>query len=204
MLSSLLSLLPFLLFAFVASITPGPTNILVLSNSAQFGFKASMPFIVSASASAASVVLLVGCGLGDVLGLVPRLQIAMQWAGTLWLSLLAWKIFRSPPVLVDSETLGTGSVAGVWTAISLQWINPKTWMMALAVISVFNDKGPDRLEQVGWMSLSFFLVAMPCLSVWAALGAGSRQSMSSPRIRNNFNRMLGVLLLLSTWLGLWW
>lgn len=30
-------LLPFLLFAFVASITPGPTNILVLSNSARYG-----------------------------------------------------------------------------------------------------------------------------------------------------------------------
>ncbi|NWB64014.1 LysE family translocator, partial [Pseudomonas sp. F1002] len=32
------TLLPFLLFAFVASITPGPTNILVLSNSARYGF----------------------------------------------------------------------------------------------------------------------------------------------------------------------
>lgn len=31
------SLLPFLLFAFVASITPGPTNILVLSHSSRQG-----------------------------------------------------------------------------------------------------------------------------------------------------------------------
>lgn len=34
-----MSLIPFLLFAFVASITPGPTNILVLTNSQHFGVK---------------------------------------------------------------------------------------------------------------------------------------------------------------------
>lgn len=34
-----MNLLPFLLFAFVASITPGPTNILVLANSQHFGVK---------------------------------------------------------------------------------------------------------------------------------------------------------------------
>ncbi len=38
-------LLPFVLFAFVASITPGPTNILVLSNSWRFGLGAAMPII---------------------------------------------------------------------------------------------------------------------------------------------------------------
>lgn len=34
-----MNLLSFLLFAFVASITPGPTNILVLANSQHFGVK---------------------------------------------------------------------------------------------------------------------------------------------------------------------
>nr|MCQ3986206.1 LysE family translocator [Klebsiella pneumoniae] len=38
-------LLPFMLFTFVASITPGPTNILVLSNSSRFGLGAAMPII---------------------------------------------------------------------------------------------------------------------------------------------------------------
>lgn len=35
------SLVPFLLFAVVASITPGPTNILVLSNSQRHGLAAA-------------------------------------------------------------------------------------------------------------------------------------------------------------------
>lgn len=39
-------MLPFIMYAFVASITPGPTNILVLSNSARFGWRAVVPLIL--------------------------------------------------------------------------------------------------------------------------------------------------------------
>ena len=78
MLSSFSTLLPFLLFAFVASITPGPTNILILSNSARFGFFAALPIIVGACASAATLVLLVGTGAGTSLSEWPMLQTLMQ------------------------------------------------------------------------------------------------------------------------------
>ena len=96
MLSSFPMLLPFLLFAFVASITPGPTNILVLSNSARFGLMAAVPIIFGACASAATLVLLVGTGAGTSLTEWPALQTLMQWAGVAWLSYLAWQIFRAP------------------------------------------------------------------------------------------------------------
>lgn len=86
MLSSLSTLLPFLLFAFVASITPGPTNILVLSNSARYGFKAALPIVLGACVAAAGIVMLVGSGLGRTLMEVPGLPSAMRWAGVIWLS----------------------------------------------------------------------------------------------------------------------
>ncbi|MCD7082416.1 LysE family translocator, partial [Pseudomonas sp. MAFF 311095] len=64
-------MLPFMLFAFVASITPGPTNILVLSNSARYGFKAALPIILGACLGAAGIVLLVGSGVGHSLAHLP-------------------------------------------------------------------------------------------------------------------------------------
>lgn len=101
MLSTFPTLLPFLLFAFVASITPGPTNILVLSNSARYGFKAALPIVFGACASAALIVLLVGSGFGHALSHHPSLQRAMQWAGVLWLSYLAWALFKAPMDIID-------------------------------------------------------------------------------------------------------
>lgn len=199
MLSSFPTFIPFLLFAFVAAITPGPTNILVLSNSARFGLVAALPIIFGACASAACLVLLVGTGAGSSLTHWPLMQTVMQWAGVAWLSYLAWQIFRAPAVAITAQN--TGSRLGVMGAAGLQWINPKTWMMALAVVSVFAGVGEDRLQHVLYLSLAFFLISLPCMSVWALLGAGSSRWLRSPRALQRFNRCMALLLLGSAWLS---
>ena len=53
-----MSLMPYLLFAFVASITPGPTNILVLTNSQYFGVKNTIPAILGGCITASLIVLI--------------------------------------------------------------------------------------------------------------------------------------------------
>ncbi len=109
------TLLPFLLFAFVASITPGPTNILVLSNSARYGLKAALPIVLGACMGAAGIVLLVGSGVGQSLAQLPRVQATMQWVGVAWLSYLAWQIYRAP---ADPSTRTPGKNAWAW------WVPP--------------------------------------------------------------------------------
>lgn len=199
MLSSFPTFLPFLLFAFVASITPGPTNILVLSNSARFGLTAAVPIIFGGCASAATLVLLVGTGAGSSLTALPVVQTAMQWAGVAWLSYLAWQIFSAPAMAITSQK--SADRLGAWGAAGLQWINPKTWMMVLAVVSVFAGAGEDRLMHVLYLSLAFFLISVPCLGVWALLGAGSSRWLRSPRAMQRFNRCMALLLLGSAWMS---
>ena len=201
MLSTFPTLLPFLLFAFVASITPGPTNILVLSNSARYGLGAAVPIIFGACASAATLVLLVGSGAGSWLSALPAVQTAMQWVGVAWLSYLAWQIFSAPAAAITSQS--TDARLGLIGAAGLQLINPKTWMMALAVVSVFAGGGEQRLGHVMVLSLAFFLISMPCLAVWALLGVGSTRWLRSPRSMQRFNRCMALLLLGSAWLSLW-
>lgn len=201
MLSSFPTFLPFLLFAFVASITPGPTNILVLSNSARYGLSAALPIIFGACVSAATLVLVVGAGAGSTLTSSPVLQAIMQWIGVLWLSYLAWQIFTAPAEpLASSDTQARLGMVG---AASLQLINPKTWMMALAVVSVFAGNGEQRFNHVLILSLAFFLVSLPCLGVWALLGAGSARWLRSPRAMSRVNRGMALLLLVSAWLSVW-
>lgn len=195
-------MLAFMLFAFVASITPGPTNFLVLSNSASHGLRAALPIIAGAGASAALIVWLVGSGMGEALFRAPAVQPLLNGLGVAWLSWLAWKIFRSPVQL-----LTPGHAAprlGLWGAAALQVINPKTWMMALAVASVFIDAAAtDRLAQVTRLSLVFFLIALPCLGGWALLGSGARRLSGSPTVLRRVNQGLAVLLLVSAWASFW-
>ena len=203
MLSTFPTLLPFMLFAFVASITPGPTNILVLSNSARYGFKATLPIIFGACASAAVVVLLVGYGLGESLKQSPLLQHAMQWSGVTWLSYLAWQIFHSTPETLDPHLSENHRRPDLLTGAGLQWVNPKTWMMAMAVVSVFSDNGADRLNHIVYLSFAFFVIALPCMTAWAVLGSSVNQWLRSTKALRNFNRSMGLLLAGSTWLSVW-
>ncbi|WP_306494915.1 LysE family translocator [Pseudomonas sp. W4I3] len=191
------TLAPFMLFAFVASITPGPTNILVMSNSARYGLKAAVPIILGACTGAAGIVLLVGSGVGQSLMQWPKVQAAMQWAGVAWLSYLAWQIFSAPPHAIESDS--AHKPLGLFGAASLQLINPKTWMMALAVVSVFAGNGAEH--RVMHLSLLFFLIALPCLGAWAVLGAGTQRVLRSPTALQRLNRCMAVLLLGSTWVG---
>ncbi|AZE94450.1 Transporter, LysE family [Pseudomonas orientalis] len=192
-------MLAFIVFAFVASITPGPTNILVLSNSARYGFRAALPIIFGACTGAAGLVLLVGSGFGQSLVHLPKVQIAMQWIGIAWLTYLAWQIFSAPAQAIEVDSVE--KPLGLFGAAALQLINPKTWMMALAVVSVFAGNGEERQSQVMALSLVFFLISLPCLGTWALLGIGSSRVFRSARAMQRFNRGMALLLLAATWLS---
>ncbi|MBH3412221.1 LysE family translocator [Pseudomonas putida] len=186
------SLLPFMLFALVSSISPGPTNLLILAHGARQGLRASLAPILAACGAAAIIVLLVGLGLGEVLVRHPIAQQAMSWAGVLWLSWLAWRMLRSAGEPLD--TAG-GKPFGAVSAASLQVINPKVWMMAVAVIGVF--AAPTL--PVWQLALVFLLIAVPCMAVWAVLGVGSARWLQAPGRLLWFNRGLAGLLLVSAW-----
>lgn len=186
------SLLPFILFALVASISPGPTNLLMLAHGAREGMRASLVPILAACGAAAAVVLLVGMGLGELLMRHPLAQRAMSWAGVLWLSWLALRMLRSAGEPLDTSS---GSTFGPLSAASLQVVNTKVWMMAVAVIGVF--AAPSL--PVWQLALVFLLIALPCMAAWAALGVGSARWLQAPGRLLWFNRGLAGVLLVSAW-----
>ena len=100
------TLLPFLLFAFVASITPGPTNILVLSNSARYGLKAALPIVLGACMGAAGIVLLVGSGVGQSLAQLPRVIVIMPLLLPKQLSGVTTTPLNEAYELVSVKTIG--------------------------------------------------------------------------------------------------
>lgn len=192
-------LLPFMLFAFVASITPGPTNILVLSNSSRFGLGAAVPIILGACSAAALIVLLVGLGAGEWLLRHPQLQQLMSWLGLAWLLYLAWQIARSPAEPV--EAAAAPRRLGALGAAGLQLVNPKVWMMALAVVGVFSGAAADA-GRYAIHALLFFLIALPCLAAWALLGAGAAKLLHSATHLRRFNYVMALLLVVSALLSL--
>ena len=119
----------------------------------------------------------------------------MSWAGVLWLSWLAWRILRSAGQPLD---LSADKPFDAFSAAALQVVNPKVWMMAVAVIGVFAAPALP----VWQLALVFLLIALPCMTAWALLGVGSARWLQAPARLLWFNRGLAGMLLVSAWAAL--
>lgn len=193
-----MSLMPFLLFSFVASITPGPTNILILANSQRYGVKRTLPAVFSACLAASLIVLLSGAGVGEVLQHHPLVRRVMSWAGVLWLSWMSWQLFKAPAANLTTRSHKPFSARA---AALLQAVNPKTWMMTLAVIGVFAPGGNHTLQDIALMALWFFLISLVCLSCWAWLGKVVNKLFRTARTLLIFQRLMALCLFISAWAG---
>jgi threonine/homoserine/homoserine lactone efflux protein len=190
--------LPFMLFAFVASITPGPTNILILASSQRFGVKATLPAVAGACLAASLIVFISGAGAGEVLREHPLVRTAMSWMGALWLSWMSWQLFRAPAAQFDEAQ----QPFSARSAALLQLINPKTWMMALAVVSLFAPHGAHPLRDITLLSLLFLLISVICLGAWALSGKAVNRIFRTPAALRGFQQLMALCLLLSAWAGL--
>ncbi len=195
---TLYTYLPFLLFAFVASITPGPTNILILTSSQRFGVKATLPAVMGACVAASLIVFISGAGAGEVLRGYPLVRDVMSWAGALWLSWMSWQLFTAPVANLHGSA---GEPFSGKSAALLQLINPKTWMMALAIVSLFAPAGAHPLRDVSLLSLSFLLISLLCLGAWTLLGKAANRLFRTASSLVVFQRVMALCLLLSAWMG---
>ena len=194
-----MSLIPFLLFAFVASITPGPTNILILTNSQHFGVKNTVPAILGGCIAASAIVLISGAGAGEVLRQYPLIRQVMSWAGVLWLSWMSWQLFSAPAANLSSKSPNRFTAQA---AALLQVVNPKTWMMALAVVSLCAPASDNALRDIALMALWFLMISIACLLCWAWLGKAVNRIFRTTVAMVRFQRLMAVCLLVSAWAGM--
>lgn len=182
-----MDLLPYLLFAFVASITPGPTNILILTNSQRYGVRATLSAVAGACVSASVIVLISGAGAGELLHQHPLVRQLMSWTGALWLSWLSWQLFNAPAPNLQTSTAARFTARA---AALLQIVNPKTWMMALAVVGLFAPAGDGAIWSIARMA------------AWAWLGQIVNRVFRTPAALVRFQRAMALLLLISAWAGM--
>jgi threonine/homoserine/homoserine lactone efflux protein len=177
-------------FAVVMYITPGPNNTMLASSGANHGFRATIPHMLGIATGFSLMLVLVDAGLGAVLLATPGLLPAMRWGGAAWMLYLAWKIATAPP----PGSAGQTRVLGFFGAMAFQWINPKGWLIALAVVSAFTSADRPLWRQALGIGLVFGAVSIPCMLPWVLLGTGVRTMLQSPWRLRCFNLLMAALL----------
>ena len=189
------ALLALCVYAFVTSVSPGPSNFMLLASGANFGFARTVPQVLGITIGFELLLLAVGAGLGALLVAYPPLHIGLKVGGGAYLLYLAWRIGTSRSLGKSSET--ARPLTFLQSAV-FQWINPKAWVVALTTMAVYTNPDAPLLSVVVIMA-TFGLVNLPSVSAWAGFGMVLREFLSNPVRLKWFNMTMGVLLAATLW-----
>ena len=185
----------FLLFAVVAAVTPGPSNLMLTAAGAQAGVRGGLPCLLGVATGMGVMMFVVPLGLGSVVLAHPVVLGALHWGGAAFLLWLAWNIASSP---VHADAAAGGRSVGYLGAAVFQWVNPKSWLVAASAAGTFlraDAGGP--VGQAAALGGLFVLAALPSGFVWLAFGAAVQRVLDTDRRRRLFNVTMGALLALS-------
>ncbi|MCY4031993.1 MAG: LysE family translocator [Hyphomicrobiales bacterium] len=185
-----------LVFAFTATWTPGPNNVLLASSGALFGFWRSVPLILGAPLGLAAMVFCVALGLGELFRTQPWIQNGVRIIGALVFLWICWKIV-SIPFPKDSENNST--TVKPWSflkAAGFQWINPKSWGTSLAIVSAYST-GEHLLLEGALLAFPFICAGLTSSPAWVLFGALIRGFLNTPLRFRIYNIIMGGLMGLS-------
>ncbi len=184
-------------FAFVASITPGPNNLMLMASGTNFGFTRTLPHLLGVGLGFMAMILLVGLGLMQIFETFPLTYQILKYASATYLIYLAWKIATAaPPPNSDNPEQATGKPLSFIQASLFQWVNPKAWTMALTAVSVYTLPSQPTTSLLAVVAI-FGLVNVPCVTLWTVLGTQLRRILKDPLRLRIFN-ITAALLLIAT------
>lgn len=122
----------FLTYAIITAVTPGPNNIMSMSNAGRLGFKKSLPFNFGILAGFSIVMLICTFFCNTLSAFIPKIKLPMLIIGAIYMLWLAWKTFKS-----SSEIKEDHSRSGFLSGLLLQFINPKIYIYCIVSMEAY-------------------------------------------------------------------
>jgi threonine/homoserine/homoserine lactone efflux protein len=181
-------------FAFVASITPGPNNLMLMTSGVKYGFGRTLPHLAGVVLGFALMIAVVGLGLDVLFERFPQIVPIMRIAGSLYMVWLALKIALAKPI---SKAEPGGRPIGFFAAAGFQWVNPKAWAMALGALAAYAGVVDSYAGGVLLIAALCGVIAVPCCIAWTVFGASLSRLLMDPRVTRPFNWTMAALLVAS-------
>jgi threonine/homoserine/homoserine lactone efflux protein len=184
------------LFALVGSVSPGPSNFMLLASGTNFGFWRTVPQILGITVGFSTVLLAVGFGLGALITAWPSIGLALKMAGGAYLLYLAWRIGMSRTIS-NGDTDAARPLTLLESA-AFQWVNPKAWIAAVTAMAAY-AKADSPFASILLITVVIAIVNLPSVAVWAGFGVALRQFLTQPSRLKWFNIAMGLLLVATLW-----
>ena len=179
------------LFMFVTSCSPGPNNIVASYSGFNFGILKTIPHMLGVIFGFTSLVAIMNFGLVNVFQKYPIIQEILKYTGSIFLIYLAYKISFSKSSSADSKK---NPVKFIETFF-FQFINPKSVIVAVIMISTYVHRGQDFLFYSFWVIGVAFLFAIISINFWTLVGKFLRRFATNEKFIKRFNYVMSFLLL---------
>jgi threonine/homoserine/homoserine lactone efflux protein len=189
----------FFLFALVAAITPGPSNVMLTASGALAGVARGLSCLIGVAAGMGLLIFAVALGLGQLITGHAALLMALNWLGAAFLLYLAGKIALSGP-LGESEKKKPVGFAG---AALFQWINPKSWLVSTSAAGAYLHADGGALLQALVFAALFVAAALPSGFLWLAFGATLQRYLRDAGTARIVNAAMAAGLAASVAMILW-
>jgi len=178
------------LYAFSMSITPGPTNIIMMTTGVNHGFRNTLPFATGAATGFTVLVFVVALGFGSMLSENKQVMEMMGYAGAVMISYMGYKIAFSEGNMKTEETERPSFMQGA----ILQWVNPKSWIACIAGVGAFNLS--ESLERLLYYIVPYMIVGYACVLAWGYAGSKISGFLKSDNNLKYFNYVMGGSLVI--------
>lgn len=157
----------FLTYLVVTAITPGPNNIMSMSNGGRLGFKKALPFNLGiwVAVSVISVVSTLFCSI--LSSIMPKIMFPMLILGASYMLYLAWKTFKSTSKIDEKH-----SKSDFFSGFTLQFVNAKLYIYCIVSIEAYIL--PYYAGQVGPLfgfALFIAFIGFSATLCWSAFGS---------------------------------
>jgi threonine/homoserine/homoserine lactone efflux protein len=190
--------LAFTLACVVLTLIPGPSVLLVISQSITKGRNAALVCIVGDMVGGIALMGLSFLGVGAILATSAILFQIVKWAGVFYLAYLGvaqiLEAKRAPELLSDQQDLASvwrSFWAGTVTAI----LNPKAIIFYMAFLAQFIDPNADIGVQVVILTATSTMVVAVLLTGYAVIAARASQTFQSTVARKRIGYTGGSFMI---------
>ena len=180
---------PFLTYVLVTTFTPGPNNILAMSNSLRYGYRRTLPFLTGITAGFLIMMLFSGLLNVVLVRLVPQIRFWLNILGAGYMLYLAAHIVFSKP---SSDDPGQNQLNTFGAGFALQFINLKAILYGVTVFALFITPLYQNPIIVSLFAPLLAGIGFISVSSWALGGNLFRRFLQ--KYERWFNLAMGVLL----------
>ena len=192
-------LVPIATFILVATITPGPNNVMLASSGMNFGLRKTLPHIAGIHCGLYSLIVLAALGINQALLDVPQILLLLRVSASIYLLYLAWKILGIRMLVQTSKDPKPLSLR---QAALFQFANPKAWIMSTSAMALAVPLVGSAQQALFTLCPTWAAVGFCCNCLWVLFGTNLGRALQVPKWRRIVNGTLATLTVATV--GMFW